>query len=222
MADAILLDEDALAARGFAMLSRAMRIFVALDLDPAIRQRIEDFVQKIRDLVPDARWVSGESLHVTLKFIGEEPDAAVSRIEASLQSIHVEPFQLRFSGTGFFPTPQAARVHWVGIHADKALGQLARTINESLAKIGIAKEGRAFNPHLTLARARGGSGSPGQHKGDKPNRQFEKLQEFLATHPAPDFGTMTAREFFLYKSQLSNTGSQYTKIARFELQPATT
>ena len=222
MAEAILLDEDALAARGFAMLNRAMRIFVALDLDPAIRERIEDFVEKIRDPAPDARWISGESLHVTLKFIGEEPDAVVSRMEASLQSIHAEPFQLRFSGTGFFPTPRAARVFWIGIQAEEALGRLAKTINDSLAKIGIAKEDRTFSPHLTLARARGGSGAPGRHKDDKPNRQFAKLQEFLATHPAPEFGTMTAREFFLYRSQLSSKGSQYTKIARFELQPAIT
>jgi 2'-5' RNA ligase len=75
---------------------------------------------------------------------------------------------------------------------------------------------------LTLARTRGGSGAPGRRKDDKFNRQFARLQEFLATHPAAEFGTMTAREFFLYRSQLSSKGSQYTKIARFDLQPAIT
>ncbi len=35
--------------------------------------------------------------------------------------------------------------------------------------------------------------------------------------PAPEFGTMTAREFFLYESQLMRGGSRYTKIARFGL-----
>ncbi len=89
-------------------------------------------------------------------------------------------------------------------------------IDDSLEKIGIAKENRIFSPHLTLARARGGSGAPGRHKGDKPNRQFAKLQEFLAKRPAPEFGSMTAREFFLYRSQLSSQGSQYTKIARIQ------
>ena len=204
------------------MLNHGMRTFVALDLDPAIRQRIEDFVEGIRSTAPDVRWISSESLHVTLKFIGEKPEAAVKQIETSLRSIHARPFQLRFSGTGFFPTPRAARVFWIGIHADEALGQLARTINESLAKIGIAKEERTFSPHLTLARTRGGSGAPGLFKGDKPNRQFAKLQESLAAHPAPDFGTMTARDFFLYRSQLSSQGSRYSKIAKFELNATTT
>jgi 2'-5' RNA ligase len=203
------------------MLNRGMRIFVALDLDQAIRQRIEDFIKEVCSLAPDARWMNGESLHITLKFIGEKPEAAVAQIQAALQSIHAEQFQLRFSGTGFFSTPKSARVFWIGIEAEGALTHLAQMIDESLAKIGITKEDRAFNPHLTLARAPGRSGAPGTRKGDKPNRQFTTLQEFLATRPAPDFGTMTAREFFLYRSQLSSKGSHYTKIARFELQPAT-
>jgi 2'-5' RNA ligase len=199
-----------------------MRIFVALDLDPAIREQIQKFVEEIDTMAPGARWISSESLHVTLKFIGEQPDAAISQIEASLRSIQAEPFRVSFSGTGFFPTPRAARVFWIGIEAQDALARLAKAIDAALAQLGIPNEDRAFSPHLTLARTRGGSGAPGRRKEDKPNRQFAKLQQFLATHAAPDFGTMTAREFFLYRSQLSSKGSQYTKIARFELQPAIT
>lgn len=199
-----------------------MRIFVALDLDSAIGERIQKFVEEVRATAPDARWISGEALHVTLKFIGEQPDAAIAQIEAALRSIQAEPFQVSFSGTGFFPTPRAARVFWIGIQAEDALTRLAKTIDESLGISSIPKEDRAYSPHLTLARARGGSGAPGRRKGDKANRQFAKLQELLTTHPVPDFGTMTAREFFLFRSQLSSKGSQYTKIARFELQPTVT
>lgn len=201
---------------------RDMRIFVALDLDSAIRERIQKFVEEIRTTAPDPRWINEESLHVTLKFIGEQPDAAIADIEASLRSIRAEPFPVRFTGTGFFPKPRAARVFWIGIQAEGSLPRLAKTIDEAAAKIGIPKEDRAFSPHLTLARTRGGSGAPGRRKGDKTNRQFAKLHEFLATRSAPDFGTMTAREFFLYRSQLSSTGSQYTKIARFDLRPEIT
>lgn len=199
-----------------------MRIFVALDLNQAIRERIQKFVEEIRSTAPDARWISGESLHVTLKFIGECPDEKVRQIEASLGSVQAEPFQVTFSGAGFFPTPRTARVFWAGIEACDALAQLAKTIDKSLTGTGIPKEDRAFSPHLTLARIRGGSGAPGRRKDDKPNRQFAELQDFLTTHPAPEFGTMTAREFFLYRSELSSKGSQYTKIARFELQSTIT
>jgi len=70
---------------------------------------------------------------------------------------------------------------------------------------------------LTLARSSNASGAPGWRTGDKPNQQFAGLQEHLAKSPARSFGTMTAREFFLYRSKLSSKGSTYTKIARFQL-----
>src|SRR5437868_11851452 len=73
---------------------RIMRIFVALDLDQAIRERIQKFVEQIHTAAPDARWISEESLHVTLKFIGERADTAISQIEAALRSIQAEPFQV--------------------------------------------------------------------------------------------------------------------------------
>lgn len=202
------------------MLNADMRTFVALDLEPDIGDRIRNFIEEVRALASDVRWVSAESLHVTLKFIGEIPDATVKPVEEALSSIRAEPFQLRFCGAGFFPTAKAARVFWIGIEAGSGLVELATMVEESMTAVGIPKEKRSFNPHLTLARAGGGSGAPGWRKGDRPNRQFAKLQEFLDKHPAPDFGTMTAREFFLYRSQLSSKGAQYTKMARFELLPA--
>jgi len=206
------------------MLDRnAMRVFVALDLEDEIRKNIARFVDEVRAFAPRVRWIGPEALHVTLKFIGDKPDSFVAEIEQALRSIRATPSGLRFRGVGFFPTPQAARVFWVGIEADSALGQLASSIEDVLAKIGIAKEQRAFSRHLTLARASGArvgssSGAPGWRKSDRVNRQFAMLQEKLSEHPAPDFGTMSAREFFLYRSQLSSKGSRYTKIARFELQ----
>jgi 2'-5' RNA ligase len=44
------------------------------------------------------------------------------------------------------------------------------------------------------------------------------LQEKLAALSAPDFGSMTAHEFFLYQSQLSPGGSKYAKLASFDLR----
>ena len=198
-----------------------MRLFVALDIEEDIRNRIAHFMDGVRTTAPDARWVNPESLHVTLKFIGEKPDAMVKQIEAVLGTIEAGPIEVRFRETGFFPTPGSARVFWVGIEADSGLAQLAKNVDQVSAGIGIPEEQRAFSPHLTLARAgtRTGtsSGVPRWRKGDRANRQFAKLQEKLEKTPPPDFGTMTAREFFLYRSQLSSQGARYTKIARFGL-----
>jgi 2'-5' RNA ligase len=194
-----------------------MRLFIALDLQQEIRNRIENFIAEVRELAPGARWVNPDSLHVTLKFIGEKPDARVGQIEEKLASIKGQPIELRYSETGFFPTPRSARVFWVGIQTEAELAELARKVEDGLAEIGIPKEKRAFSPHLTLARVSGGSGAPGRRKGDESNRVFAKLQEMLSQRSPAEFGSMTAREFFLYRSQLSPKGSKYTKIARFEL-----
>lgn len=194
-----------------------MRIFIALDIDDAVRERITRFLEGVRGFAPDARWVRPESLHVTLKFIGEKPPEAVEEIKHALGAIRSGTFDLSFRGFGFFPTLKAARVFWIGIQSGAALTALATSVDEATASLGIPKEDHAFSPHLTLARGGGHSGAPGWRKGDAQNRNFRLLQEKLAATPAPEFGTMTAREFFLYESELMRGGSRYTKLANFEL-----
>ncbi len=195
-----------------------MRLFIALDIDDGIRERIARFIEGVRGFAPDARWVRPESLHVTLKFIGEKPEPAVEQIKRELETLSSGAFEIQFRNYGFFPSPKSARVFWVGIASGPQLPSLAAIIDEKMAALGIPKEEHAFSPHLTLARGAGGSGSPRRNKHDAPNRSFQHLQEKLAALPAPEFGTMMAREFFLYQSQLSPKGSKYTKLARFSLK----
>ena len=197
-----------------------MRLFVALDIDDAIRERITRFVEGVRNFAPDTRWVKPESLHVTLKFIGEQPEAALDRIKQALAEVQVPAPEIHFGGYGFFPTVNAARVFWVGMESDPQLMSLAVAIDDKMPDLGIAKENREFSPHLTLARGPGGrrSGSPHRRRGDRTNRTFQILQQKLAALPAPEFGTMSPREFFLYQSQLSPKGSIYTKLAKFALK----
>jgi len=194
-----------------------MRIFIALDIDDAIRERIARFMEGVEGFAPDARWVKPESLHVTLKFIGEQTEPAVEQIKLALGTISAAAAEIQFRGYGFFPTVKSARVFWIGMEAGPQLASLAAAIDDKTASLGIPKEERAFSPHLTLARGAGGSGSRRWSKNDGSGRGFQRLQERLTALPAPDFGTMTAREFFLYQSQLSPKGSQYTKLARFAL-----
>jgi RNA 2',3'-cyclic 3'-phosphodiesterase len=195
-----------------------MRLFIALDIDDAIRERISRFIDGVQGFAPDARWVKPESLHVTLKFIGEQPEPAVDKIKQALRTVSADTTQIHFCGYGFFPTAKSARVFWIGMEAGPQLAASAATIDEKMASLGIPKEDRVFSPHLTLARGPGGSGSPRWRKGDQANRVFQRLQEKLASLPTHEFGTMTPCEFFLYQSQLSPKGSKYTKLERFPLK----
>ena len=193
-----------------------MRIFVALEIPETVRLRMARFSEEIREFAAQARWVQPESLHVTLRFIGERQPPEVEEIAHSLAEVRSESFAINFRGCGFFPTAKAARVFWVGIEENAPLVRLANAVDKACVRAGVAREDREFNPHLTLARA-GRSGAPHRMRGDKANPAFEKLREQLATIQTPDFGTMKAREFILYQSKLSPKGADYTAMARFPL-----
>ena len=192
-----------------------MRLFVAIDIDEAIRQRIARFLEGVRGFAPEARWVRPDSMHLTLKFLGETDEATGERVHQALAGIHSTTPQITFRGTGFFPTARSARVFWIGVQADEHLAALAEKVEQAMERLAYEREKRAFSAHLTLARL--GSGRPGRGPEDKVNLRFRCLQEKLAAMPPPDFGTMTPREFLLYRSKLSPKGSEYTRIANFKL-----
>ncbi len=199
-----------------------MRLFVAIDIPNEIRERLAKFVEGVRNFAPDAKWVGPETFHITLKFVGERSLEDADRIKQLLREIKAAPVTLSFSGYGFFPSPTKARVFWTGIQSDTHLAELASSVDSATATLGIPREKAPFTPHLTLARAhdgspRGASGRPGHHPGDRPRSTFAHVHEKLQALPSPEFGTMTATEFFLYESKLSPKGAQYAKLERFVL-----
>jgi RNA 2',3'-cyclic 3'-phosphodiesterase len=198
-----------------------MRIFVGIDLVSEVRLRIERFMEGVQGFAPDARWMRPESLHVTLKFIGEQSPETVEAITTRLRQVDGSGFEIRFGEYGFFPTAQAARVFWIGIHGGPQLSELAGNVDAAVGELGIPLEDRPYSPHLTLARGGAGrrSGSPKPVKDDGPNAIFGALRKRLNAFGETDFGTMTVHEFILYQSQLSPKGSTYTKLQRFQLRP---
>jgi RNA 2',3'-cyclic 3'-phosphodiesterase len=193
-----------------------MRLFVAIDLDPEVRERVARFVEGVQNLADNVRWMSPEAWHITLKFIGEVNAENLERVKVQLARISAAPSKIQFRGTGFFPTARSARVFWAGVQGDSNLIALEETVDRMLGAIGVAFEERVFTPHLTLAR--GGSAGAVRQKGDRSTNKYSKLQQRLGKMPEPDFGTMTAREFFLYQSKTSPKGADYTKLARYELK----
>jgi RNA 2',3'-cyclic 3'-phosphodiesterase len=192
-----------------------MRLFIALDIPDSIRERIARFVEGLRRYSPDANWVKPASYHVTLKFIGERSPEDAEQMKQLLAGITGSQVDITFRGFGFFPSPNSPRVFWAGMEHDDALPQLAQAVDQACSGLGIPREEHEFRPHLTLAR--GGSGSPRPKRGERANPKLKYLAEKLKAFPVPDFGTMTAHEFFLYESKLSPGGAQYTKLERFAL-----
>lgn len=189
-----------------------MRLFFALDLAPAIRHALSGYVDTLRR-VPGVRFMPAESYHVTLKFLGETQK--LDAIQQAGAAVRSPGFDISLRDAGFFPNARAPRVFWAGIDADERLANLAAALDEAMTRCGFAREERPFRPHLTLARS--GSGSPTPRAEEQPVAGFRALAYLVEKNPPPEFGTMTASEFFLYESKLSPRGAQYTKLARFPL-----
>lgn len=188
-----------------------MRLFIAIDIEDAIRDRIAEYVARMKQRGVAAKFVSKASYHITLKFLGETDRK--TEIVNSLREVQGAALELSLRGVGFFPHERSPRVFWAGIEAGDELRRLAREISTAMAGLGFKEEG-AFKPHLTLARA--GSGNP--HQGTRgAGPAFARLREVIASEAAPEFGTMTAREYFLFESRLKPSGAEYFKLEKFEL-----
>jgi 2'-5' RNA ligase len=191
-----------------------MRLFVALDIDAEIRRRIAAFGDELRPLAPDVKWVKPETFHVTLQFLGETKK--LDEIHHALEEVNSARINLAFRNAGFFPNPKAARVFWIGIEAEEHLQELVSRIGAALAPLGFARDSGPFTPHLTLARA--GSGRPRPVRGERAAPSLQQIRTRIEAIPMPEFGTMTASEFYLYESKLSPAGPQYTKLSRYSLK----
>jgi RNA 2',3'-cyclic 3'-phosphodiesterase len=191
-----------------------MRMFVALDIDAAIRERIGEFRNQMRQVAPDVRWVGPETFHVTLQFLGETKK--LEQIQQALRQVKGSQITLTFRHTGFFPNPKSPRVFWVGIESEQSLQELVRSIAETLRPLGFDRDKGPFQPHLTLARA--GSGRPRPVPGERFASGLQRVRAAVETMPSLEFGTMAAREFYLYESKLSPAGAQYSKLSRYLLE----
>jgi RNA 2',3'-cyclic 3'-phosphodiesterase len=187
-----------------------VRLFVALEIPAAVRDNLAAQIKELRDL-PAAladqglRWVRPENLHVTLKFIGEVEAAKLEGIRRTLTGIALDaPVDVRFRGLGFFPDKEYPRVLWVGLSASGNLPVLARDIDRALEGQGLARDERAFTPHLTLARFK--------------SRGFDETQRAaIEKNNEREFGAFQAREFHLIESELKPSGAEYTTLASFPL-----
>ena len=109
-----------------------MRLFVALDLPWALRDRLSALAGAG---IPGARWVPPENYHLTLRFIGETPGHRAEDIDIALASLRGRGFELTLSGLGTFAKGGRSTALWVGVE-----------------RCGLEPERRRFQPHVTLAR----------------------------------------------------------------------
>lgn len=181
------------------------RVFIAIELPSDVRKGLSDHINRLRKAEPEihASWSRDESLHLTLKFLG---NTSVAKIEALSQAAQrsagrFQPFDLIVGRCGAFPPTGQPRVLWIGI--DDPTGELAklhRALEHECTKAGFAREERPFHPHLTITRLRKPQGS----------------RELARLHGEMGFTNqqVSVSEMVLFRSELLSEGSRHTAISR--------
>jgi 2'-5' RNA ligase len=135
-----------------------VRSFIAIELPDELKAdltRLQDRLKSGRH--SSVKWVNPQSIHLTLKFLGNVTMDRISVITRVMEEAArgIAPFCLEVNELGAFPNLRRVQVVWVGISGEvDKMGQLPRRIESGLVHLGFAVELRPFTPHLTLARLR--------------------------------------------------------------------
>ena len=161
------------------------------------------------------KWVNPESIHLTLKFLGNITADKIVEITKAIENAAqtTPPFHLEVKGLGVFPNLKRVQVIWTGLRGDTdKLSQLQQRLESNLAGLGFPAESRPFTPHLTLARVRD------QASTDERQRigQLITDTEFEAVHP------IEVDAISLMKSQLTREGAIYSHLSLAKLNPLPT
>ncbi|MGA1874664.1 MAG: RNA 2',3'-cyclic phosphodiesterase [bacterium] len=188
-----------------------IRSFISIDIEGQVREKIrgfqEELIKKVAEMGIRVSWTRPESIHLTLKFLGDIPVNHVNPILDALKRAvaGVETFTMKIEGLGAFPNFRNPRVIWIGIsEGAESLQKLQPRIEQELVRLRFPKEKKRFNAHLTMGRIR----SEGK---------VAALSDILASIPSPVAGLTAVRDIRLMKSELHPSGAIYTELGRISL-----
>ena len=134
-------------------------MFVAIELGPKARAAMTRCQERLarRDRQRAVRWTREDHLHLTVRFLGEVPDADVVNVSTAVSEglAGVSPFAMRVISVGCFPPDGRVRIVWVGLREDSGeLVKLAKSLDVEFAALGFPSESRPFHPHVTIGRVK--------------------------------------------------------------------
>ncbi|WP_066698395.1 RNA 2',3'-cyclic phosphodiesterase [Sphingobium amiense] len=172
------------------------RLFVAIRPPAALRSQLLDLMEGVEG----ARWQDDDQLHLTLRFIGEVDRRMAEDIAAALTAIRFTSFDAQIHGVGAFDRKGVVDTLWAGVQPRDPLAHLHRKIDRACVALGLAPEGRAYLPHITLARfGRGGA----------------VVDPFLVRHAALSSAPFRVDRFTLFESHVGHAGARYEAVADY-------
>lgn len=185
-----------------------MRLFLAINLPAEVQREMAAATMPLRECVPEISWVNESRLHLTLKFLDEQPAERVNEIQTALADVagrHRE-FLMTLGGIGAFPNFRRARIVWMGIEHEARLELLHHDVELACERLGFEIDGRPFRPHLTLGRV-------------KTALPEDRLRLLARQGKETDFRTeFVVRSIDLMRSERAGSGSVYTTLASAALR----
>ena len=154
------------------------------------------------------RWVSPAALHVTLKFLGEQDERVVGDLRDALEvgGEPARPVSVDTTEIGAFPNFRRPRVVWVGMTASELTAVAGAGHRSGAAPLGIPRETRAFQAHLTLGRVKASSSRADATASGRRGGSHRRLARASAVQTVD-----------LMRSELGPGGSRYSVVAAVPL-----
>jgi RNA 2',3'-cyclic 3'-phosphodiesterase len=190
-----------------------MRLFVAIDVAPELRQKLAEVRCKLEETKADVRWVAAENFHITVKFIGEVEEARAGELldRVTKAASQVPAFPLELEGVGRLPEKGPVRVIMTRVlSVDQRITKLHRLVDSAVGGMGLPMDTRVLRPHLTLGRV-------------SSNHGLNRLLRLLEKHDLDYFGSFEVENVVLYQSHLGagqNGSVKYVAVGRGSLGTA--
>ncbi len=181
-------------------------MFTGITLCDEAREKVLKALKPFKKAGTPIRWTAEHNMHMTLKFIGEVGEPLAAEITGALQRWKpaVAPFCLRLKGFGKFPAGDDLHVFWAGVEESPELRTLFAGVEAALFPLGIARDARPFQPHLTLGR-------------NKADYNFKGLYGLLAEWRDRFLAEWPVSAFQLFSSRLTPAGPVYTLLLEIDL-----
>ena len=191
---------------------KQIRSFIAIELPDELKLALGQLEARLQsDQQPWVKWVNPQSIHLTLKFLGNIAINRTNEITRAMDEAaqEIPPFHLEVKELGIFPNLKRMQVAWVGISGEiNKLSRIQQRIESNLAPLGFTAESRPFTPHLTLARLRD-QVSPDER---------QRFGQLVADTKFEAVYTFRVDSISLMKSQLTREGAIYNRLSSVGLK----
>lgn len=179
-----------------------LRLFLALELSGQQKHSLHDLQGRLRSNLNGVRWVHPENMHLTIKYLGETNEDVLEDLKSGIKNVvnTIEPFTISYGKCGVFPSPQKARVIWVGLNeGHEETLKLHEKVESAVVSLGLPPEERAYSPHLTLGRVR-------------YQLSPAAVEATLAENIYFKTGSAVTDGLYLFQSHLTKQGASYVPL----------